>query len=103
MQMDEVFLTTTETPGGMQERGTVRPERRADHDIYEIVGTENAWHVVYGGAAGMAYVSKEAAFEAAVVAATNALRDGNEVTLHVPARVPESGIPGEVVAGRPAN
>ncbi|MDR6951672.1 hypothetical protein J2X65_001021 [Ancylobacter sp. 3268] len=86
--MDEVFLTTTETPGGVQERGTVRLEHREGHDVYEIAGREGAWHVVYGGKAGMTYATKEAAFEAAVAAASNALKDGNEVTVHVPARAP---------------
>lgn len=36
------------------------------------------------GRAGMSYASKEAAFEAAVAAATNAIRDGQDVVIAVP-------------------
>ncbi|MDQ0302653.1 hypothetical protein [Ancylobacter polymorphus] len=51
---------------------------------YVLRGSEGAWRVETDGEAGMAYASKEAAFEAAVAAATNAIRDGYDVTITVP-------------------
>ena len=60
---------------------------RTDHaktDIYRIQGTEADWHVAVNEQLGMGYASKEAAFEAAVAAASNAIRDGHEVVIVVP-------------------
>ncbi|MPT24872.1 MAG: hypothetical protein E2577_18940 [Starkeya sp.] len=51
---------------------------------YVLTGREGVWRVETDGEAGMAYASKEAAFEAAVAAATNAIRDGYDVTITVP-------------------
>jgi len=52
-------------------------------DHYEIVGHEGQWHVEYNGKAGMAYATKEAAFEAAFAGATNAVKAGHDVTVHI--------------------
>lgn len=51
---------------------------------YVLRGSEGAWRVETDGEAGMGYASKEAAFEAAVAAASNAIRDGYDVTITVP-------------------
>ncbi|WP_428028988.1 hypothetical protein [Ancylobacter sp.] len=51
---------------------------------YRLRGSEGEWRVLSDGEAGMAYASKEAAFEAAVAAASNAIRDGYDVTITVP-------------------
>lgn len=54
---------------------------------YEIVGRDGAWQVEHDGARRNTYETKEAAFEAAVAAASLALRQGHAVCL----TVPESG------------
>ncbi|MCK0207945.1 hypothetical protein MWN33_07845 [Starkeya koreensis] len=51
---------------------------------YRLTGREGEWRVETDELAGMAYASKEAAFEAAVAAASNAIRDGFEVIIAVP-------------------
>lgn len=66
------------------------------HEIYRIVGHEGAWHVDQEAGLGMAYTTKEAAFEAAVSAATNAIKAGHDVTISVPAtRTGESQVGGQ--------
>ncbi|MDH2347077.1 hypothetical protein QCM77_37185 [Bradyrhizobium sp. SSUT18] len=50
---------------------------------YDIVGGAGEWHVRHDGSKNT-YETKEAAFEAAVVAASLALRQGHGVTLTVP-------------------
>lgn len=62
----------------MQTESPVRAVR------YRLRGSDGAWRVDSDGEAGMAYASKEAAFEAAVAAATGAIRDGCDVTITVP-------------------
>lgn len=60
---------------------------KTDHaqtEIYRIQGSEADWHVAVNEQLGMGYASKEAAFEAAVAAASNAIRDGHEVVIVVP-------------------
>jgi hypothetical protein len=52
--------------------------------IYVIVPTEDGWAVEHDGAISMSYVTKEAAFEAAVPGASMALHDGHEVIIKVP-------------------
>ncbi|ACB96555.1 hypothetical protein [Beijerinckia indica] len=52
--------------------------------IYLIRGCEANWHVEINNQPGMSYASKEAAFEVAVAAASNAIRDGQEVVIVVP-------------------
>lgn len=51
---------------------------------YEIVPSNGAWGVAHEGQIGASYATKEAAFEAAAAAASNAIKEGHEVKLHVP-------------------
>ena len=51
---------------------------------YTIFGTEGAWYVEHDGERSQAYVTKEAAFEAAVPPASNAIHAGHEVVIRVP-------------------
>ena len=52
--------------------------------IYEIIGKPGEWRVRHDGQAANVYETKEAAFEAAVAAASLALRQGHEVRVSVP-------------------
>ncbi|CAN7562167.1 hypothetical protein LJR220_005102 [Bradyrhizobium sp. LjRoot220] len=52
--------------------------------IYEIVGTAGEWRVQHDGEAKNVYETKESAFEAAVAAASLALRQGHEVRVSAP-------------------
>ena len=58
---------------------------------YDIVGDNAEWRVKHDGKAENVYETKEAAFEAAVAAASLALRQGHEVRVTVPGRGPASG------------
>ena len=49
--------------------------------IYEIIGTAGEWRVRHDGRAKNVYQTKESAFEAAVAAASLALRQGHEVRI----------------------
>jgi len=60
---------------------------------YAIVPVRNQWGVLHDGDVNGEYATKEAAFEAAVAAASLAMRQGHEVHVSVPAREP----------GRPSN
>ena len=51
---------------------------------YDIVGGDGAWHVQHDGTVRNTYETKEAAFEAAVAAASLALRQGHAVRVTVP-------------------
>ena len=51
---------------------------------YEITGKPGEWHVLHDGQAPNTYETKEAAFEAAVAAASLALRQGHEVIVAAP-------------------
>ena len=51
---------------------------------YEIVGDAGEWRVSHEGKAENVYQTKESAFEAAVAAASLALRQGHEVRISVP-------------------
>ncbi|MCS0501233.1 DUF2188 domain-containing protein [Ancylobacter mangrovi] len=53
-------------------------------DIFRISGSEAEWHVERNGETSIPYATKEAAFEAAVAAASNAIRNGHEVVIVVP-------------------
>jgi hypothetical protein len=53
---------------------------------YEIVGGAGEWRVRHDGKAENVYETKEAAFEAAVIAASLALRQGHEVRVMAPAQ-----------------
>lgn len=50
---------------------------------YDIVGRAGEWRVKHDGKAENVYQTKEAAFEAAVAAASLALRQGHEVRVTV--------------------
>lgn len=60
---------------------------------YEIFGTESAWRIRHDGKAESEYATKEAAFEAAIAAASLALREGHEVTVTAPASQTATGAP----------
>ena len=57
---------------------------------YRIVPHQGGWGVDQGGSLAGPYVSKEAAFEAAVGPAMNAIKLGDEVNLTVPGGEGES-------------
>lgn len=58
---------------------------------YEIVGGAGEWRVRHDGKAENVYETKEAAFEAAVAAASLALRQGHEVRVTAPGRGTATG------------
>jgi hypothetical protein len=51
---------------------------------YDIVKGDNGWSVAHEGKAAGSYATKEAAFEAAAAAASNAIKQGHEVRICVP-------------------
>ena len=53
---------------------------------YAIVPLRDQWGVLHEGDVNGEYATKEAAFEAAVSAASLAMRQGHEVHVSVPAR-----------------
>ena len=53
---------------------------------YMIVPQGEEWGVLHDGNVGNRYATKESAFEAAVAAASLAIREGHEVHLSVPDR-----------------
>lgn len=53
---------------------------------YMIVSKAEGWTVLHDGSAEHDYQTKEAAFEAAVAAASLAIRQGHEVHVSVPGR-----------------
>ena len=53
---------------------------------YAIVPLRDQWGVLHDGDVNGKYATKEAAFEAAVSAASLAMRQGHEVHVSVPAR-----------------
>jgi predicted kinase len=58
---------------------------------YEITGDAGEWRVSHDGKAENVYQTKEAAFEAAVAAASLALRQGHEVIVKAPGRGTATG------------
>jgi hypothetical protein len=52
---------------------------------YDIIGNDAEWRVRHDGRTENVYETKEAAFEAAVAAASLALRQGHEVRVTAPA------------------
>jgi hypothetical protein len=58
---------------------------------YEVVGSAGEWRVSHDGKAENVYETKEAAFEAAVAAASLALRQGHEVRVTAPGRGTATG------------
>ena len=53
---------------------------------YMIVAQGNKWGVLHDGNVPNRYATKESAFEAAVAAASLAIREGHEVRISVPGR-----------------
>ena len=53
---------------------------------YAILEKGTSWTILHDGEASNEYASKEAAFEAAVAAASLAIRQGHEVHVSVPGR-----------------
>jgi hypothetical protein len=51
---------------------------------YNIVRRGNSWSVDHDGKAEGEYATKEAAFEAIAGAASNAIKDGLEIHIHIP-------------------
>jgi hypothetical protein len=51
---------------------------------YDIVGSDDRWGIRHDNDPTGEYASKEAAFEAAVAAASNAIKFGHEVRITVP-------------------
>lgn len=51
---------------------------------YAIVANGKSWSVLHDGNLEGEYLSKEAAFEAASVAASLSIRDGHEIHISVP-------------------
>jgi hypothetical protein len=63
-------------------------------ETYKIVRGGNGWRVDHDGRREGDYATKEAAFEAAAAAASNAIKDGVGVTIIV-----EPPAPGEAAIG----
>jgi hypothetical protein len=51
---------------------------------YEIIPSEAGWSVAHEGKTSGSYATKEAAFEAATAAASNAIKQGHDVKVSVP-------------------
>ncbi|MDB5550211.1 MAG: hypothetical protein JWL86_195 [Rhizobium sp.] len=58
---------------------------------YLIVATGKAWGVLHDGNLEGDYITKESAFEAAVAAASLAIREGHEVHVSAPGRDTSNG------------
>jgi len=63
--------------------------------IYEIIGTAGEWRVRHDGRAENVYETKESAFEAAIAAASLALRQGHEVRVSAPGTETATGAANE--------
>lgn len=67
------------------------------NETYQVVRQGKNWAIDHDGRLEGDYATKEAAFEAIVAAASNAIKDGNGIAIKVPERVA-----GETaVGGRP--
>lgn len=51
---------------------------------FSVVQVGQSWAVEHDGEKGGEYVTKEAAFEAIAGAASNSIKEGHEVRIHVP-------------------
>jgi hypothetical protein len=75
-------------PAGLEHCSVSAVACQEDHFMglasYKIFGVPGAWHVDHDGKAPNTYDTKEAAFEAAVAAASLALRQGHEVSVTAP-------------------
>jgi hypothetical protein len=52
---------------------------------YEVVGRNDGWAISHAGKVSNGYLTKESAFEAAVAAASNAIKEGAGVVITVEA------------------
>ena len=69
----------------------IKREPQMGFASYEILGDAGEWRVGHDGKAENVYETKEAAFEAAVAAASLALRQGHEVRIAAPGRETATG------------
>jgi hypothetical protein len=58
---------------------------------YEIFGTAGEWRIRHDGQAQNVYETKETAFEAAIAAASLAMRQGHEIQISAPASETSTG------------
>jgi catechol 2,3-dioxygenase-like lactoylglutathione lyase family enzyme len=89
---DIIFSIETPTSGSWST--PARRRRPMGIAKYEILGTEGTWRVRHDGKAENEYATKEAAFEAAIAAASIALREGHDVTVTAPSSQTTTGAPG---------
>lgn len=61
---------------------------------YTVFGQPGEWHVEHDGKVANTYETKEAAFEAAAVAASIALRQGHEIKITAPGSDGDQSITG---------
>ena len=65
-------------------------------ETYQIIRNGNSWAINHDGHVEGDYATKEAAFESAATAASNAIKDGVGVVITVEPRVPgESSLGGK--------
>jgi len=65
---------------------------------YRIVRHDDGWAIDHDGKVMGSYATKEAAFESAAGAASNAIKDGHGIVIEVPHRAPgEAAIGGKAV------
>lgn len=64
--------------------------------VYKIVETKDGYGVSHRGKVSGSYLTKEAAFEAAIGPASNAIKNGDAVQITV-----EASAPGEPALGKP--
>jgi hypothetical protein len=64
---------------------------------YDVVKAGDGWTIDRDGRREGDYATKEAAFEAAVLAASNAIKQGHRIRITVPERAPTES----AVGGRP--
>ena len=60
---------------------------------YDVIGSSGQWQVIHDGRAENVYETKESAFEAAVAAASMALRQGHDVSITVSGVKTATGAP----------
>jgi hypothetical protein len=53
------------------------------HAVYKIVPAKDGWSISHDGQTTGSYATKEIAFEAAVLPASNAIKQGHKVTITV--------------------
>lgn len=54
---------------------------------YAVKRIEDGWGVEHDGRVEGSYLSKESAFEAIAMAASNSIKDGHEIRITVPGRI----------------